>query len=77
MVRILKPGGYVTFGQGYAKSFGKRKHELGGINSKNSIVEIFKSIKKNIDEYIFKYDVTKKMADNGERAILAVLKIKN
>ena len=76
MVRVLKPGGYVAFGQGYDKSFGKRKHELGGRNRKNSIDEIFKSIKKNIDVYFFKHDITKKMADNGERAILAVLKIK-
>lgn len=75
MVRVLRPGGYITFGQGFDKTFGK-KHELGGKVRKNYVEEIFNPIKKNIDVFFFKHDITTKMANDGERAILAVLKIK-
>ena len=76
MVRVLKPGGYVTFGQGFDTQKGKN-HNLGGKIRKNYIKDIFKPIKQNIDTFYFTHDITDEMANNGERLIAAVFRIKN
>ena len=75
MVRVLKPGGYVTFGQGFDTQKGKN-HNLGGKIRKNYIKDIFKPIKQNIDTFYFTHDITDEMANNGERLIATVFRIK-
>ena len=76
MVRVLKPGGYITFGQGFSNDYDTKNHVLGGVTRENNIDDIFASIVNNIDVFYFKHDITKEMAASGERAIIAVFKIK-
>ena len=75
MIRVLKPGGYITFGQGFDIQKGKN-HNLGGKIRKNYIKDIFKSIENNIETFYFKHDISDSMANAGERVVATVFKIK-
>lgn len=80
MVRVLKPGGYISLGQGFDGSLGEKDGLPGSVGTtlprKNTIKEIFGPIKDNIDHYYFQHDITPEMMKEGDRAIVAVLSIK-
>ena len=78
MIRVLKPGGFVAFGQGYSSVPNELAGDnwVGGKKRSNDIDEIFAPITAHIDRFYFRHDITPAMADTGQRAILAVFSIK-
>jgi SAM-dependent methyltransferase len=80
MVRVLKPGGYVAFGQGHSRVLNKAAsvddNWVGASVRSNDIDGIFAPIADHIDRFYFRHEITSEMAANGQRAILAVFSIK-
>lgn len=78
MVRVLRPGGFVAFGQGFSSEPTEltTKAWAGTKDRHNPLDSIFAPIADNIDRFYFRHEITPEMADRGERAILAVFSIK-
>lgn len=77
IVRVLKPGGYVAFGQGYNADTGTKTYWAGAKDrSRNTIDTIFAPIKEHVDTVYFRHELTPEMIDRGERAILTVFSIR-
>ncbi|MGD9867078.1 MAG: class I SAM-dependent methyltransferase [Hyphomicrobiales bacterium] len=76
IVRVLKPGGYLSFGNGYDSSWGKSGAAVGADVRANDIDGLFSPIAENIDKVFFRHDIDPQQAARGERALLAVVSIK-
>lgn len=82
MVRVLKPGGYVAFGQGYfaftAEEYLEEHGELplGTKYIINEIDNIFAPIRNNIETVYFRHEVSEEMYKDDHHAILTVFSIK-
>ena len=76
MVRILRHGGYVSFGQGYSSvPPGETDDWVGASERPNTLDEIFAPIADSIGTHYFRHEITPEMAAQGQRSILAVFSV--
>lgn len=80
IVRVIKPGGYIAFGNGYDSTLKngevQAEYYVGARYRENSLDDLLEPIKENIDTMFFRHDITQSMADKGQRAILGVFSVK-
>ena len=79
MVRVLKPHGYIAFGNGYDSTLknGVVQGNYAGASTRpNDLDGFLAPIKDHIDTMFFRHDITPEMMNKGQRAILGVFSIK-
>ena len=79
MVRVLKPQGYIAFGNGYdssSKNGVVQGNYVGASTRPNDLEGFLAPIKHHIDTMFFRHDITPEMMNKGQRAILGVFSIK-
>ena len=73
MIRVLKDGGIVAFGQGHSQT---GELTVGGRYKSNSLDEIFAPIQDHIDTVYFRHEITPEMREKDLTAIVHVFSIK-
>lgn len=73
IIRVLKDGGIVAFGQGHSRT---GVLTVGGRYKSNSLEETFAPINDHIDTVYFRHDITPEMRDVDLTAIVYVFSIK-
>ena len=73
IIRVLKDGGIVAFGQGHSRT---GELSVGGSHKSNAFDEIFAPIKDHIDTVYFRHEITPEMREKDLTAIVHVFSIK-